>query len=262
MSVFVFRSRALVLGTADEPLYALKAYANNITLGMPTVKSTPEIACAWSSRTTSFPDNVETGPPFEGIPGYLNLNSGWAQPSLLVVVHRIEYGFVLLSTAVGLVYAYGISVPVPQHHLSAGVLLARARPAHPRSTRPSLSTRAAYTSPSASWRSPRRRRPIGTATTTVTAILASFAPHIHAPQPAVRAAWPASRDAVGPHARTCAVPRAGPLLWMAMVETVACGAMPYSLQIPVSTWLFFRYSASFLSLFFTGFHMALTSRSG
>ncbi|KAI0290956.1 hypothetical protein BC826DRAFT_512307 [Russula brevipes] len=53
LSVFVLRSRVLVLGTADEQLDASKAYANDITLGAPTVKSTLEIACAQSSRTTS-----------------------------------------------------------------------------------------------------------------------------------------------------------------------------------------------------------------
>jgi sarcosine oxidase/L-pipecolate oxidase len=63
------------LGTEDERLYASKAYANDVALGVRTVKF--DAGDSMPLRTV-FPDNVETGPSFEGASGYLNLDSGWA----------------------------------------------------------------------------------------------------------------------------------------------------------------------------------------
>ena len=67
------RCGVLLLGLTDEQFYASKAYNNDVALGVRTVK----FDFADSMRTV-FPDNLETGPSFEGTGGYLNLDSGWA----------------------------------------------------------------------------------------------------------------------------------------------------------------------------------------
>jgi sarcosine oxidase/L-pipecolate oxidase len=80
--LFAHRSRCgvLVLGSADEQLYASKAYTNDVALGVRTVKYD------WGSTVrvprTAFPEGVKTGPAFEDSAAapvaYLNLDSGWA----------------------------------------------------------------------------------------------------------------------------------------------------------------------------------------
>jgi sarcosine oxidase/L-pipecolate oxidase len=49
-----------------------------------------------------FPDNVETGPSFEGISGYLNLDSGWALAArgVKVLMARVIRGQVIGGKAV------------------------------------------------------------------------------------------------------------------------------------------------------------------
>jgi len=71
----------LVLGSADEQLYASKAYTNDVALGVRTVKYDSGSGAVRVPRT-AFPEGVKTGPAFEDTPAapvaYLNLDSGWA----------------------------------------------------------------------------------------------------------------------------------------------------------------------------------------
>jgi sarcosine oxidase/L-pipecolate oxidase len=64
------------LDSTDELLYASKAYANDVALGVRTAK----FSSGGDAMTrTVFPaNNVKTGPAFDGASGYLNLDSGWA----------------------------------------------------------------------------------------------------------------------------------------------------------------------------------------
>jgi sarcosine oxidase/L-pipecolate oxidase len=68
------------LDSTDERLYASKAYANDVALGMRTIKFSSG-RDALTHRRAVFPadtDTVKPGPAFDGAPGYLNLDSGWA----------------------------------------------------------------------------------------------------------------------------------------------------------------------------------------
>jgi sarcosine oxidase/L-pipecolate oxidase len=75
------RCGVLVLGSADEQLYASKAYTNDVALGVRTVKYDSGSGAVRVPRT-AFPEGVKTGPAFEDTPAapvaYLNLDSGWA----------------------------------------------------------------------------------------------------------------------------------------------------------------------------------------
>ncbi|KAI9465297.1 FAD dependent oxidoreductase [Lactarius psammicola] len=68
----------LVLGgsaAADEQqLYSSKAYANDVATGVRTVK----FSSGDAMRATVFPASVQTGASLERVPGYINLDSGWA----------------------------------------------------------------------------------------------------------------------------------------------------------------------------------------
>ncbi len=63
------------MDSADEQLYASKAYINDVALGARTVRFNSGDHAA---MRTVFPDSVETGDAFHGASGYLNLDSGWA----------------------------------------------------------------------------------------------------------------------------------------------------------------------------------------
>jgi sarcosine oxidase/L-pipecolate oxidase len=62
------------LDSADDRLYASKAYINDVALGARTIKFS---SCDDAMRTI-FPDGVKTGSAFDGASGYANLESGWA----------------------------------------------------------------------------------------------------------------------------------------------------------------------------------------
>ncbi|KAI0302378.1 FAD dependent oxidoreductase [Multifurca ochricompacta] len=66
-------SGVLVSGSSDERPYASKAYINDLTLGVRTVKLD-----SGDAARAVFPANVKTGISFERSLGYLNLDSGWA----------------------------------------------------------------------------------------------------------------------------------------------------------------------------------------
>ncbi|KAI0251155.1 FAD dependent oxidoreductase [Lactifluus subvellereus] len=63
----------LVLGSADDQPYAVKAYANDVVLGVRTAKLD-----AGDAVRSVFPANVKTGTSLECTSGYFNLDSGWA----------------------------------------------------------------------------------------------------------------------------------------------------------------------------------------
>ena len=61
------------MDSADDQLYASKAYMNDIALGARTIK----LSFGDGMRTV-FPDSVKTGSTFDDAFGYINLESGWA----------------------------------------------------------------------------------------------------------------------------------------------------------------------------------------
>jgi sarcosine oxidase / L-pipecolate oxidase len=68
------RCGVLVFGPVDDNPDASKAYANDVALGMRTVK----LDAAGDAVRTVFPANVRTGTSLERSPGYINFDSGWA----------------------------------------------------------------------------------------------------------------------------------------------------------------------------------------
>jgi sarcosine oxidase/L-pipecolate oxidase len=69
------------LDSTDKRLYASKAYANDVALGMRTIKfSSGRDALTHRAvfPTDTDTDTVKPGPAFDGAPGYFNLDSGWA----------------------------------------------------------------------------------------------------------------------------------------------------------------------------------------
>jgi sarcosine oxidase / L-pipecolate oxidase len=65
------------LDSADDRLYASKAYMKDVALGARTIKFNSDDARR-AMRTAVFPDSVKTGSAFDGAFGYVNLESGWA----------------------------------------------------------------------------------------------------------------------------------------------------------------------------------------
>jgi sarcosine oxidase/L-pipecolate oxidase len=63
------------LDSADDRLYASKAYINDVALGARTIKFSSGDD---EAMRTVFPDGVKTGSAFDGAFGYVNLESGWA----------------------------------------------------------------------------------------------------------------------------------------------------------------------------------------
>ena len=62
-------------GIADDAqFYSSKAYANDVAAGIRTVR----FSSGDAARTALFPEDVKTGVAFDRAPGYVNLDSGWA----------------------------------------------------------------------------------------------------------------------------------------------------------------------------------------
>lgn len=64
------------MDSADDRLYASKAYTNDVALGARTIKFSS--GDDDDAMRTVFPDGVKTGSAFDGAFGYVNLDSGWA----------------------------------------------------------------------------------------------------------------------------------------------------------------------------------------
>jgi sarcosine oxidase/L-pipecolate oxidase len=70
------RCGVLALDSADDRLYASKAFTNDVSLGALTIKFSS--GDAGPAAVFKFPDSVETGSALDGAFGYVNLESGWA----------------------------------------------------------------------------------------------------------------------------------------------------------------------------------------
>ena len=66
------------MGSADDQLYASKAYMNDVALGARTIQLSSGDAAATATAAAAFPEGVKTGSAFDGAFGYVNLDSGWA----------------------------------------------------------------------------------------------------------------------------------------------------------------------------------------
>lgn len=63
------------MNSADDRLYASKAYTKDVALGVRTIKFSSGDD---EAMRTVFLDGVKTGSAFDGAFGYINLESGWA----------------------------------------------------------------------------------------------------------------------------------------------------------------------------------------
>lgn len=61
------------MDSADDQLYASKAYTNDVALGARTIKFS-----SGDAMRTVFPNSVKTGSALDGAFGYVNFDSGWA----------------------------------------------------------------------------------------------------------------------------------------------------------------------------------------